>query len=123
MTASSKADAGVFTPARLTRVVTGPAVTAVLAVVFGLSVLGEVPNTPHLAPSVDTPVPAAATPALACARARPTTGPQPASRTAPPPLAPSPPSPPVPLPPPPASPRHPLSPPLPDALPLSRRVA
>ncbi len=56
MTASSKADAGVFSPARLTRAVTRTAVTAVLAVVFGLSVMVEVSNTPDLTPSIEAPV-------------------------------------------------------------------
>jgi hypothetical protein len=56
MTARSKADAGVFTPAHLTRAMTGTALTAVLAVVFGVSVMVELANTAGPAPRADTPV-------------------------------------------------------------------
>lgn len=56
MTASSPADAGVFTSARLGRAVARTAITAALAVVFGLSVMVEVSNTPELAPATDLPV-------------------------------------------------------------------
>ncbi len=60
MTASSQADAGVLNPARKThaarRAMASTAVTAVLAVVFGLSVMIEVSNTPDGSPRVDTPV-------------------------------------------------------------------
>ena len=60
MTARSKADAGVFDPARKThatrRVVASAAVTAVLAVVFGLSVMVEVSNTLEGAPPAGKPV-------------------------------------------------------------------
>lgn len=60
MTASSQADAGVVTPARqahaVRRAVTNTALTAVLAVVFGLSVMVEVSNAPELAPATDLPV-------------------------------------------------------------------
>ena len=60
MTARSKADAGVFDPARKThatrRAVASTAVTAVLAVVFGLSVMVEVSNTLEGAPPTGKPV-------------------------------------------------------------------
>jgi anti-sigma-K factor RskA len=56
MTASSKADAGVFTSTRLGRAVARTAITAVLAVVFGLSVMVEVSNTPEGSPPAATPV-------------------------------------------------------------------
>ncbi len=59
MTTSSQADAGVFTPARqahaVRRAVTRTALTAVLAVVFGLSVMVEVSNTPEAPPAIDLP--------------------------------------------------------------------
>jgi hypothetical protein len=74
MTASSQADAGVFKPARTPhtarRAVVSTALTAVLAVVFGLSVMVEVSNTPDGTPSVDAPVlavNAASTPAAGLA--------------------------------------------------------
>jgi hypothetical protein len=56
MTASSQADAGVFTSARLSRAVARTAITAVLAVVFGLSVMVEVSNAPEAPSSADAPV-------------------------------------------------------------------
>lgn len=56
MAASSQADAGVFTSTRLSRAVASTTITAVLAVVFGLSVMIEVSNTPVGAPRADTPV-------------------------------------------------------------------
>ncbi len=56
MTTRSKADAGVFTSARLSRAVARTAITAVLAVVFGLSVMVELSNAPEAAPSADAPV-------------------------------------------------------------------
>lgn len=60
MTASSQADAGFLNPARKThaarRAVASTTITAVLAVVFGLSVMIEVSNTPDRAPRADTPV-------------------------------------------------------------------
>jgi hypothetical protein len=59
MTASCNADADRFASARLSRAVTRTAVTAVLAVVFGLSVMVEVSNTPEAATGADTPVVAA----------------------------------------------------------------
>ena len=59
MTATSKTDAGVFTSARLSRALARTAITAALAVVFGLSVMVEVSNAPEAAPSTDGPVVAA----------------------------------------------------------------
>lgn len=60
MTASSHADDGVVTPTRqahaVRRAVTSTALTAVLAVVFGLSVMVEVSNTLEAAPATDLPV-------------------------------------------------------------------
>lgn len=60
MRASSQADAGVFKPARKThptlRALASTAITALLAVVFGLSVMVEVSNAPEWAPATDTPV-------------------------------------------------------------------
>ena len=53
MTASHKAAAGVFDPARVSRAVACTALTAVLAVVFGLSVMVEVSNAQGGVPQAD----------------------------------------------------------------------
>ena len=56
MTTTTHVDAGVFDTARITRAMVGTALTAVLAVLFGLSVMVELSNTPDVAPRADKPV-------------------------------------------------------------------